>query len=78
MTPRPWTLRHALFVTLALLGYAGGGFFLNFLPKGGRFAVLSGGIIPLCETAIYLAVGGGLYTVFSALVSSAQDSEEEP
>jgi len=40
--------------------------------------VLSGGIIPLCEAAIYLAVGGGLYTVFSALVSSAQDAEEEP
>jgi len=67
-----------LFVAIALFGYAGRGFFLNFLPKGDRFAVLSGGIIPLCEAAIYLAVGGGLYTVFSALVSSAQDAEEEP
>ncbi len=56
-----------LFLTLALLGFSGGYFFLNFLNKGVPFHLLSAGIIPLCNIAISLKVGAGLFLIFTIL-----------
>ena len=57
-----------LFLSIALLGFTGGYFFLNFLPKGNPFRLFSAGIIPLCNVAICLKVGAGLFAIFAALV----------
>ena len=59
-----------LFLSIAILGFAGGYFFLNFPPdKGEPFKLFSAGIIPLCNIAICLKVGAGLFAVFVALVA---------
>lgn len=65
-----------LFLGLALLGFAGGAFFLNVLPKGQAFDLSSAGIIPLCNIAICLKVGAGLFAIFLALVLLKPESEE--
>ncbi len=58
-----------MFLAIALAGFAGGYFFFNFFPqKGVPFTFLSGGIIPLCNIAICLKVGAGLYAIFVVLV----------
>ena len=58
-----------MFLTIALLGFLGGYFFFNFfLHKGKPFALFSAGIIPLCNIAICLKVGAGLFAIFAALV----------
>jgi len=57
-----------LFLTIALLGFTGGYFFLNFISKGEPFKLFSAGIIPLCNIAIALKVGAGLFAIFVALV----------
>lgn len=57
-----------MFLTIALLGIFSGYFFLNFLPKGTPFKLFSAGIIPLCNIAISLKVGAGLFAIFTALV----------
>jgi multicomponent Na+:H+ antiporter subunit B len=57
-----------LFLAIALLGFTGGYFFLNFVSKGEPFRLFSGGIIPLCNIAICLKVGAGLFAIFVALV----------
>ena len=58
-----------MFLTIALLGLLGGYFFFNFfLHKGKPFALFSAGIIPLCNIAICLKVGAGLFAIFAALV----------
>ena len=57
-----------MFLAIALLGFTGGYFFLNFLPKGEPFRLFSAGIIPLCNIAISLKVGAGLFAIFIALV----------
>ena len=41
-----------MFLSIALLGFLGGSFFLNILPKGTPFNLFSAGIIPLCNIAI--------------------------
>ena len=56
-----------LFITIALLGFTGGVFFLNFLPKGTPFLLPSAGIIPFCNIAITLKVGAGLFLIFASL-----------
>lgn len=58
-----------LFLLLALLGVVAGGhmFFANFLQKAHPqqpFRLISAGIIPLCNVAIGLKVGMGLFVVF--------------
>lgn len=58
-----------LFLALALLGFSGGYFFKNFLPKGMAGELVSGGIIPFCNFAIMLEVGAGLYLVFLRLIT---------
>jgi len=57
-----------LFLSIAILGFVGGYFFLNFFLKGEPFRLFSAGIIPLCNIAICLKVGAGLFAVFVALV----------
>ena len=57
-----------MFLTIALLGLFGGYFFLNFLNKGEPFSLFSAGIIPLCNIAICLKVGAGLFAIFLAMV----------
>jgi len=58
-----------MFLAIALIGYFGGYFFLNFFTKKGEpFTVFSAGIIPLCNIAISLKVGAGLFAIFTVLV----------
>jgi len=57
-----------MFLSIALLGFLGGVFFLNILPKGTPFNLFSAGIIPLCNIAISIKVGVGLFAIFLALV----------
>lgn len=59
-----------MFVAIAVSGYLGGFFFLNwFAGKGRPFSLFSAGIIPLCNIAICLKVGAGLFAVFVMLVA---------
>jgi multicomponent Na+:H+ antiporter subunit B len=64
-----------LFLALALLGLAGGAFFLNLLPRGEPFHLVSGGFIPLCNVAIMAKVSGGLFAIFLALVLLRPEEE---
>ncbi len=58
-----------MFLSIALLGLLGGYFFFNFfIHKGRPFTLFSAGIIPLCNIAICLKVGAGLFAIFVALV----------
>ena len=58
-----------MFLSIALLGFLGGYFFFNlFLHKGKPFTLFSAGIIPLCNIAISLKVGAGLFAIFAVLV----------
>lgn len=57
-----------IFLSIAILGFIGGYFFLNFISKGIPFKLFSGGIIPLCNIAICLKVGAGLFAIFIALI----------
>jgi len=67
-----------MFLTVALLGFLGGYFFFNFfLHKGSPFALFSAGIIPLCNIAICLKVGAGLFAIFAALVLFRGIGEKE-
>jgi len=66
-----------LFLSIALLGATGGYFFFNFIAKGEPFRLFSAGIIPLCNIAISLKVGAGLFAIFVALVLLRLDSEKK-
>jgi len=66
-----------MFLTIALLGFVGGYFFFNFFFKGKPFDLFSAGIIPLCNVAICLKVGAGLFAVFVALVLLVIDIKKE-
>jgi multicomponent Na+:H+ antiporter subunit B len=57
-----------MFLTIAVLGFLGGYFFLNFINKGEPFRLFSAGIIPLCNIAICFKVGAGLFSIFVAIV----------
>ena len=67
-----------LFLGIAVLGYAGGTFFQNVLPKGTPFDLFSAGIIPVCNVAICLKVGAGLSSIFLALVLLDATRERTP
>ncbi|MCM8776008.1 MAG: hypothetical protein NC930_06665 [Candidatus Omnitrophica bacterium] len=66
-----------IFLAIALLGFAGGYFFLNFIAKGEPFRLFSAGIIPFCNIAISLKVGAGLFSIFIALVILKFESEQK-
>lgn len=67
-----------MFLTIALLGFLGGYFFFNFfLKKGEPFALFSAGIIPLCNIAISLKVGAGLFAIFAVLILFKGAGEKE-
>ena len=55
------------FLAIALSGLMGGYFFYNFLGRGRPFTLPSAGIIPLCNIAIGLKVGSGLFLIFMIL-----------
>ena len=58
-----------MFLSVASLGFLGGYFFFNFfLDKGKPFDLFSAGIIPLCNIAISLKVGAGLFAIFAVLI----------
>ncbi|HPO13386.1 MAG TPA: MnhB domain-containing protein [Candidatus Hydrogenedentes bacterium] len=57
-----------LFLLIALIGFVGGHFFMNVLPKGHPFNLFSAGIILPCNIAICLKVGAGLFAIAVALV----------
>lgn len=57
-----------MFLSVALIGFFGGSFFLNILKKGDPFRLFSAGTIPLSNLAISLKVGVGLLAIFLALV----------
>ncbi len=58
-----------MFLTIAVVGFIGGYFFLNLLNKGEPFKLFSAGIIPLCNIAISFKVGAGLFSIFVVLVT---------
>jgi multicomponent Na+:H+ antiporter subunit B len=63
------------FLGVALLGLAGGYFFMNVLPKGEPFHLFSAGTIPVSNIAICLKVSAGLFAIFMALVLLRPDRE---
>jgi multisubunit Na+/H+ antiporter MnhB subunit len=77
------------FLIIALLGFAGGYFFLNFIGRGTPFDLFSAGTLPLSNIAIGLKVSASLYGVFVALAifgkaivgrdqTGDQEAKEEP
>lgn len=66
-----------MFLTIALLGFTAGYFFLNFLPKGEAFKLFSAGTIPLSNIAISFKVGAGLFAIFLALSLLNIDTEKK-
>ncbi len=67
-----------MFLIIALLGFLGGYFFFNFfLHKGEPFTLFSAGIIPLCNIAICLKVGAGLFAIFAVLILFRGKEEED-
>ncbi len=67
-----------MFLSVAILGFVGGYFFFNFfLHKGEPFKLFSAGIIPLCNIAISLKVGAGLFAIFAVLVLFKKLEEKE-
>ncbi|MFH0764659.1 MAG: MnhB domain-containing protein [Candidatus Omnitrophota bacterium] len=66
-----------IFLAIALGGFLGGYFFLNFFTgKGKPFMLFSAGIIPLCNIAISLKVGAGLFAIFAILVILKSTTDE--
>lgn len=58
-----------LFWFVASVGLLVGGiFFLNFMGRGMPFSLFSAGIIPVCNIAIAVEVGGAISTILLALV----------
>ncbi|UCC95394.1 MAG: hypothetical protein JSW40_01250 [Candidatus Omnitrophota bacterium] len=57
-----------LFFTIAILGFVGGYFFLDWLNKGEPFKLFSAGSILLSNIAIAIKVSFGLFGIFLVLV----------
>ena len=66
-----------MFLSVALLGFLGGTFFLNILPKGTPFRLFSAGTILLSNISIGIKVGVGLFAIFLALVVLERAKKEE-
>lgn len=65
-----------MFLSISLIGFFGGSFFLNVLSKGTPFKLFSAGTIPLSNVAISLKVGVGLFAIFLALVVLERSKKE--
>jgi len=48
-----------------------------FSGKEAHFKILSSGIIPLCDIAVSVLVGAGLFVIFYALILLAERKEEK-
>ncbi|MFO7774960.1 MAG: MnhB domain-containing protein [Candidatus Hydrogenedentota bacterium] len=70
------SLGATLFLVIALLGFGGGHFFVNFLGQGEPFTLFSAGAIPLSNISIALKVGGGLFAAAVALVLMRLEPEK--
>jgi len=60
-----------IFLIIAVLGIIIGGagiFFVNFLPKGTIGRLVSAGVIPLYNIAVWMEVASALLTIFLALL----------
>lgn len=67
-----------IFLTIAVSGFLGGYFFINFfVNKGKPFSLFSAGIIPLCNIAIAIKVGVGIFSIFIVLVILQKAREKE-
>ncbi len=67
-----------LFLGVVLLGLlAGSYFFLNVIPHGRPFDLFSSGIILICNIAIFLKVGAGLFVIFIALALLRMPAENK-
>ncbi|MCM8796456.1 MAG: hypothetical protein NC923_01015 [Candidatus Omnitrophica bacterium] len=66
-----------MFLSIALLGFLGGSFFLNILSKGTPFKLFSAGTIPLSNISIGIKVGLGLFAIFLALVLLEKAKKEK-
>ena len=66
-----------MFLSVALLGFLGGTFFLNVLAKGTPFRLFSAGTILLSNICIGIKVGVGLFAIFLALVVLERAKKEE-
>jgi multicomponent Na+:H+ antiporter subunit B len=55
------------FAIIGLLGFTGGYYFLNFLPRGETFQLFSAGMIPLANIAIGVKVTASVFAIFMAL-----------
>ncbi|MFC1709803.1 MnhB domain-containing protein [Candidatus Omnitrophota bacterium] len=67
-----------MFLVIGSLGIFAGYFFVNyFTNKGEPFSLFSAGIIPLCNIAIAMKVGVGLFSIFVVLVILQKSGEEE-
>lgn len=71
------SLAALMFLTVALIGFIGGSFFLNVLNKGTPFELFSAGTIPFSNIAIGLKVGVGLFAIFLALVVLERTRDKE-
>ena len=65
------------FLTIAVLGFIGGTFFLNVLPKGESFNLFSAGTIVFSNIAICFKVGAGVFAIFVVLVLLKLESENK-
>jgi len=66
-----------IFLSIALIGFTAGYFFINFIGKGEPFKLFSAGTIPLYNIAISLKVGAGLFAIFVALVLLKFDTDKK-
>jgi len=67
-----------MFLSIGVLGIAGGYFLFNFfVDKGRPFHLFSAGTIPFCNIAISLKVGAGLFIIFAALIIFRSLGSEE-
>ncbi|MFC1733293.1 hypothetical protein ACFL6I_23590, partial [candidate division KSB1 bacterium] len=64
------------FVTIALLGYIRGTFFLNYLEPGRAFHLHSAGFIPYADIAISIVIVTSIFTIFAVLVSARYSPED--
>jgi len=65
-----------MFLIVALMGYAGGAFFMNIMAKGKPFQLFSAGTIPISNISIGIKVGIGVFSIFLALVLLEKSKKE--